>query len=249
MSPRLRELDRVLQEAAALARSERPSMRPELKGDGSLVTTVDRAVETFLREALPQVVPNVGFWGEEFGHDETDATSRWLVDPIDGTSNFTYGSPLWGVSICLIEDGVLTLGGVALPDLNETYLGELGGGAFLNGNPLSPIPPGPVKPEQLLSYGETLLVQYGPDAFPGKMRLGGAFVIDGCFVLSQRFRGMVARRERLYDVAAIVVMARELGADIRYADGQPFDEAVLAKGGKIDRAWVIFPQDSDFSLP
>ncbi|CAN5629561.1 inositol monophosphatase family protein [soil metagenome] len=249
MSPRLRELDRVLAEAASLALAERPKMRSELKPDGSIVTTVDRAVEMFLRKALPDVVRGVGFWGEEFGHDEGEGASRWLVDPIDGTSNFTYGSPLWGISIALIEDGKLTLGAVALPDLHETYMGELGGGTTLNGVPLPPIPPGEIRPEQLLSYGEYLLIDYGPDAFPGKMRIGGAFVVDGCFVLTQRLRGMIARRERLYDAAAVVLMARELGADVRYADGRPFDEHELAKGGKITDAWAILPRDSGFHLP
>lgn len=249
MSPRLRELERVLAEAADLARAERPSMHPELKGDGSIVTTVDRAVETFLRGALPNVVGDVGFWGEEFGHDGTDATSRWLVDPVDGTSNFSYGSPLWGISVGLVEDGELTVGGIVLPDLNETYLGERGGGATMNGAPLPLIPPGPVKPQELLSYGEPLLVDYGPAAFPGKMRLSGAFVIDGCFVLSQRFRGLIGRRERLYDVAAVVVMARELGADVRYADGTPFNDRELAQGGPIHGAWTVLPKDSGFHLP
>lgn len=225
-----------------MAQSERTRLVKGLKPDGSIVTNGDRAVETWLREKLPTLVPGTTVWGEEFGFDDAGPNGRWLVDPVDGTSNYAYGSPLWGVSIALEVGGRLKLGAVNLPDLGELYLGEDGGGAFLNGEPLSPIVPGPIRPEELTSYNER--VAGALTDVPGKQRLSGAFVIDGTFTIRGRYRALVAMREKLYDVAACVVFARELGMDVRYVDGSPFQERELLVDRHIGRPWGILPAQS-----
>jgi len=241
-SDKLIELQRLADEAGRLAQSERQRLARELKPDGSIVTNADRAVETWLREKLPAFIPGTTVWGEEFGFDEAGENGRWLVDPVDGTSNFAFGSPLWGVSIGFEVGGRLKMGVVALPDLGETYLGEDGGGAFLNGERLPQIPPGPIRPEELTSYNDTVVRKL--TSVPGKMRLSGAFVVDGTFTVHQRYRALVAIRERMYDVAACVVLAREVGADVRYIDGAPFEEKELMRDEKIGRLWGILPRDS-----
>jgi fructose-1,6-bisphosphatase/inositol monophosphatase family enzyme len=80
------------------------------------------------------------------------------------------------------------------------------------------------------------------------MRCTGAFVVEGAFVLQQRFRGLVGLREKLYDVAPCVLMALELGADVRYADGSPFLLEELKTDVHITEPWLIFPADSGFFL-
>lgn len=244
MTDRLAELGRLATEAGALAQAERGRLVRELKPDGSIVTNGDRTVETLLRERLPALVAETTVWGEEFGFAEAGPGGRWLVDPIDGTSNYSYGSPLWGVSIALEIGGRLTLGAVALPDLGELYLAEDGGGAFVNGEPLAPVDPGPIRPEHLTSYNEHVAARL--TGVPGKQRLSGAFVIDGTFAVRGRYRALVAMREKLYDVAACVVMAREVGMDVRYVDGAPFEERALLKDEKIGRPWGILPAGSGF---
>jgi myo-inositol-1(or 4)-monophosphatase len=240
-SDKLIELQRLADEAGRLAQSERERLTRELKRDGSIVTNADKAVEIWLREKLTAFIPGTTVWGEEFGFEDAGENGRWLVDPVDGTSNFAFGSPLWGVSVGFEVGGRLKMGAVALPDLGETYLGEDGGGAFLNGQPLPPIPPGPVRPEELTSYNDTVVQKL--TSVPGKMRLSGAFVVDGTFTVRQRYRALVAVREKLYDVAACVVMAREVGADVRYIDGSTFDEKELMRDEKIGRLWGILPRD------
>lgn len=245
MTDRLAELGRLAAEAGALAQAERTRLTPELKPDGSIVTNGDRAVETWLRERLPAFVADTTVWGEEFGFAEAGSGGRWLVDPIDGTSNYSYGSPLWGVSIALEVGGRLTLGAVALPDLGELYLAEDGAGAFLNGEPLALVAPGPIRPEHLTSFNEHVAARLRD--VPGKQRLSGAFVVEGTFTVRGRYRALVAMREKLYDVAACVVMARECGMDVRYIDGTPFEERALLKDEKIGRPWGILPMGSGFS--
>lgn len=243
MTDRLAALGRLAAEAGALAQEERTRLVRELKGDGSIVTNGDRAVERWLRERLPALVPDTTVWGEEFGFEEAGPGGRWLVDPVDGTSNYSYGSPLWGVSIGLEIEGRLKLGAVALPDLGELYLAEDGGGAFLNGEPLAPVEPGPIRAHEITSYNDAIEVL---GTIPGKQRIAGAFVIDGTFVVRGRYRAVVAMREKLYDVAACVVMAREVGMDVRYIDGSPFEEKELLKDQKIGTPWGILPRDSGF---
>ena len=213
----------------------------ELKPDGSIVTNGDRAVETWLRRELTALVPGTTVWGEEFGFEETGREGRWLVDPIDGTSNYSYNSPLWGVSIALEVGGRLKLGAVHLADLDELYLAEDGEGAFANGERLPTIRAGRIRPEEVTGYNETIARTLRD--VPGKQRLSGAFVVDGTFTVRGRYRALVAMNEKLYDVAACVALAREVGLDVRYIDGSSFVERELMQDERIGRPWGILPRD------
>lgn len=244
----LLELAEISHRAAKVALEIRSKISLELKGDGSIVTEADRATELFLREVLPQWMPGTTVSGEEFGYTSPGENGVWVIDPIDGTSNFSYGSPLWGVSIGLVRDNLPILGAVFLPDLNETFLGEKGGGAFRNGKPLMPIPPAPIRPEELVSYCEWVLPYYSPEVIPGKQRCVGAAVIDATWVACQRYRGLIGVREKLHDLAASLVINSELGADIRYANGEPLLIEPLLDGRQVDSPWITFPQGSSFGL-
>jgi myo-inositol-1(or 4)-monophosphatase len=246
-SPLLTSLGDLTRRAGLLAQDERESLSRELKPDGSIVTTADRAVETFLRKELPCLIDGTGVWGEEFGFEEEGPEGLWVVDPIDGTSNFAFGSPLWGVSVGLIRGEQIDLGAIYLPDLDELYLAESGHGVFRNGLCLPPIKPGPILDEELVSYGDSLIREFPKVRFPGRMRCSGAFVVDGTFVASQRYRGLVGNRERLYDIAPCVLMGQELGAEVRYADGSPMSISALLNS-RIQRPWLIFPSATGFKI-
>ena len=242
----LPELAEIVLQAGKIAQEKRLELKTQLKPDGSILTNADQAVEEFLRERLTHLIPGSTVWGEEFGHENEGAGGQWLVDPVDGTSNFSFGSPLWGVSVGLMSDAQIDLGAVFLPDLDELYLSARGGGVTCNGKPLPPIPPGPVQRHELVSYNDQVLSKYSD--LPGKMRHAGAFVIDGCFVAQQRYRGLIGIRERLYDIAACVLFGLELGADVRYADGTPIDFVALQANVKIRQPWIIFPKESGLFL-
>jgi myo-inositol-1(or 4)-monophosphatase len=248
LSHRAVALGEIARAAGVIAQESRRNLVRELKPDGSIVTNGDRDVETWLRKELPVFQPQTGFWGEEFGHEDAGEHGLWLVDPVDGTSNFSFGSPLWGVSIALLLRGEMEVGAIFLPDLDELYVAERGNGATMNGKPIPMIPPGPVQAHELVSYGDNLARLFPQVKVPGKMRLTGAFVIDGTFTAVQRFRGLVGHRERLYDVAACVVIGREAGAEIRYVDGSKFDLDALSKPIQIQKPWMIFPRESGFAV-
>jgi myo-inositol-1(or 4)-monophosphatase len=244
-TPLLDEFASILGRAGRIAQEARTDFGRELKPDGSIVTNGDRLVEEFLRDELPAFVSGSTVWGEELGFAAPGEGGLWVVDPVDGTSNYAFGSPIWGVTAALIQDGRLTLGGVVLPDLGEIYLAGRGQGGFRNGTPLQPLPPGPIRPEELVSYSDAILRAFGDHPWPGKVRCSGAFVVDGVWVASGRFRGLVGMNERLYDVGACVLLAEELGAEVRYADGAGFDLGpLMAAPDPIGRPWVIFPRES-----
>jgi myo-inositol-1(or 4)-monophosphatase len=245
-SDRAAALQEIVAQAGKVAQKGRLRLDSELKPDGSIVTNADREVELFLRSQLQAFAPGTTIWGEEFGYEEEGPEGLWVLDPVDGTSNFRFGSPLWGVSVGLVRNGEILLGCIALPDLQESYVAEKGLGSYMNGVRMKPIPAGPIEAHELVTYGDGLLHAYPDIKPPGKMRLTGAFVIDGAFTCMQRFRGLIGRRERLYDIAVCVLMGQECNADIRYTDGSEFNIKELCTPEQIKKPWLIFPRDSGF---
>ncbi len=242
----LPELERIAREAGGIALANRPRGDFRLKPDGSIVTNGDIEVEKYLREVLPPLVPGTTVWGEEFGFSEPGEGGLWALDPIDGTSNFAFGSPLWGVSIALIQDGKVAFSALNLPDLGELYLAARGKGATLNGKPLPLIPPGPVLAHQLVSFNDHAVRALPGTKIPGKMRMAGAVATDMAITARPRNRGLIGVREKLYDIAAGLLILEELGADIRYSTGEPLVVGDLIRDSKIGRPWIVFPAESGF---
>ena len=241
------DLEAVARKAGKIAQEARQVLSRELKPDGSIVTNGDRVVEEFLRVELPKIV-DAPIWGEEFGYATESEKGVWTVDPVDGTTNYSFDSPLWGVSIALVKGDAVELGAVFLPDLDEMYLASLGGGSFCNGNRMAPIPKGPIEKFETVSYNDNVLQRCPGEKLPGKMRCSGAFVVDGAFVAQQRYRGLIGVREKLYDMAACVCICRELCADVRYLDGEPLSISARREDQAIAKPWVIFPAETGFVL-
>jgi myo-inositol-1(or 4)-monophosphatase len=247
LDPFLEAIQTALREAGRVAQESRKSLQKELKPDGSIVTNGDRAAEEFLRKELAQIRP-APIWGEEFGYAEESDQGLWTVDPVDGTTNFAFGSPLWGVTAAYVKNQTVEAGAVFLPDLDEMYGARRGMGVFCNGAPLRPIPPGPIERYEIVSYCDHVMKRFPEQRWPGKMRCTGAFVVEGAFVMRQRYRGLIGIREKLYDVAACLLMGLELGAEVRFAGGQPLRVKDLLADSVIEEPWVIFPAGSGFRM-
>lgn len=109
---------------------------PDMKSDDTPVTIADREAERVLRERIRQSYPAHGILGEEEGETAgTNASVRWIVDPIDGTKSFVAGVPLYGVLIGVEVEGVPRVGVIYLPALGDMIAARAGGGAFWNGRP------------------------------------------------------------------------------------------------------------------
>src|SRR5215467_13498584 len=108
-------------------------LQVSLKGPGNFVSAADHRAEEILREELGRARPGYGFLGEEGGRQEgADKTHTWVVDPLDGTTNFLHGIPQFAISIGLEREGTIIAGVIYNPANDELYTAERGKGAFLN---------------------------------------------------------------------------------------------------------------------
>ena len=240
MTQELHQLSDIVHRAGQTALLQKAGRTVEFKADGSHVTNVDRETELWLKSELLPVWLGTNSWGEEYGFEPMGENGLWLIDPIDGTTNFAHGLPLWGISVALMDQEGIRLGVIALPELSVMLCAERGKGAFWNEEPMPKIPDGEIKSSSLVSVNESFFKRLKLD-LPGKPRLSGAFVIDGAFTVKQYYRALFGVNEKLYDIASSVLAARELGGHIAFLDGEPFNELDWVKDVKIDRPWGIFP--------
>jgi len=213
-------LDRAPERAAEVA----------TKSTGTdMVTAVDRASEAFIVGTLAKERPDDGVLGEEGSSREGTTGVRWIIDPLDGTTNYLYAIPQFGVSIAVEIDGRVEAGVVAHPSIGETFTARRGGGAFCNDRPIA------VSGKEDLS---TALIGTG---FPYEaerrreaarwlvpilpsvrdIRRGGAASIDLCWVACGRLDGYYEAGLAPWDVAAGDLIAREAGAETSDFEGGP----------------------------
>ncbi len=213
------------------------------KSARDLVTDADVAVENYLKQALGEHCPEYGFWGEESGQT-ANQTSRWIVDPIDGTHSFSKGQYFWGISVALEVDGELVMGVVYGPALDDYYCAEKGQGARKNGKPIR------VSDEtdlgaSMVGTGFACLRQYLEDnnlqrfariaqATTGQRRYGSA-ALDLCLVADGQLDAFWEQELNLYDVAAGALIALEAGASVTDFSGNSgvFPKQILVTNGKI----------------
>jgi myo-inositol-1(or 4)-monophosphatase len=217
----------------------------EYKGDVDLVTAADRASEKLIVERLHARWPEHDLVGEEGARSDTGADYRWYVDPLDGTTNFAHGYPVFCVSIALVrKDEQLEVGVLYDPARDEMFAAERGQGATLNGKPLH-ISKTTTLAESLLGtgfpshkrhknpnihfYQQLTLRSHG-------VRRAGSAALDLANVASGRYDGFWEFNLNPWDTAAGALLVQEAGGVITRFDGSPFrldSREVLASNGLI----------------
>lgn len=225
----LEEVKNLVIEAGKLAQHLADDFTLETKSDDSFVTNADRAVESFLRERLANLLPGAGFFGEEEGFTNRQARQLWAIDPIDGTSNYVFGIPLWGVSVALIEDENIRLGVISLPVLGEVYWAEKGAGAYLNGKPIRAVNSEEFTSEDVICYASDAVNADLLRIMPGRPRCFGSAVVKLAWTAAGRVRGAISLG-RLYDLAAGLLICHEAGCQTRYLSGEEWHLGHLTGG-------------------
>jgi len=213
------------------------------KGPGDFVSQADLKSEEILREELEKARPGYGFLGEEGGLDEgSDKTHRWIVDPLDGTTNFLHAIPHFAVNIALERDGAGIVAGLTFnPISNEMFWAEKGKGAFLNTEKRLRVSARRKLDESLIATGIPFTGKPGHGVFlkelhqmtqrvAGVRRFGSA-ALDLAYVAAGRFDGYWERGLKPWGMAAGWLIVTESGGVITTADGATFtleDGAVLA---------------------
>jgi myo-inositol-1(or 4)-monophosphatase len=229
----------VRKAARALARDfgEVEQLQVSLKGPANFVSVADRRAEDTLRRELLKARPGYGFLGEEGGLIEgSDKTHTWIVDPLDGTTNFLHGIPHFASSIALRREGTIVAGVIYNPISDELFVAERGKGAFLNDKRLRVAArqrleeavighgmPHQGRGDVMLSRKEIAAVQ---DKVVALRRFGSA-ALDLAFVAAGRFDAFWDRDLSSWDMAAGVLLVREAGGFVTDLDG---GQEMFAKG-------------------
>lgn len=204
------------------------NLQVSMKGAGDFVSNADRKAEETIREMLMEARPNYGWLGEESDPVEgKDPTRRWIVDPLDGTTNFLNGIPHWAISIALEHKGEIIAGVVHDPVKDEIFVAESGTGAWMNDRRLRVS--GRRKVSQMLfgtgfPYGakpgltETLREMAHVLPMTAGVRRQGAAALDLAYVAFGRLDGFWERALQPWDIAAGIILVREAGGFVGTLD-------------------------------
>jgi myo-inositol-1(or 4)-monophosphatase len=209
----------------------RRRVKIEYKGDADLVTEADRSSEALIRKRIQEKWPEHDILGEEGGFVDTGSEYRWYVDPLDGTTNFAHGFPVFCVSMALEHKGQRIAGVIYDPTRDEMFTAATGSGARLNGEV--------IKISQTKTLAESLVATGFPSHKRHKnpnihfyhqitlkthgVRRAGSAALDLCCVASGRFDGFWEFNLNPWDTAAGVLIVEEAGGRVTDFSGGPFN--------------------------
>lgn len=230
-----RELEVAIAAAEAAGRLLRSTFgqdqEVEYKGETELVTEADKNAEQKIKAVLEEAFPNYAMLTEESGNLKGEGDACWIVDPLDGTTNFVHSLPFFCTSIALERQGEIVLGVVHDPMATQTYAAERGGGATLNGRP--------IRVSDTDELSRALLGTSFPDD-PGEvprgldlferfanlargMRRLGSGALDLCYVAAARLDGCYEQGFSAWDIAAGVLIIEEAGGEVSDYQGSRLD--------------------------
>jgi myo-inositol-1(or 4)-monophosphatase len=244
------EMSAIAREAGALLMDYfHQHLKIEYKGDADLVTAADRAAEKLIRERIAQKWPTHDVLGEEQGLNDRGGEYRWYVDPLDGTTNFAHGFPMFCVSMALerrlaASEAVRIAGVIYDPTRDELFSAEKGKGAHLNGKRIHVSKTTALK-ESLVATGfpshkrhknPNIYFYHQITLHSHGVRRAGSAALDLCTVAAGRFDGFWEFNLNPWDTAAGVLIVEEAGGKVTRFDGSPFElnsRETLASNGLI----------------
>jgi len=224
--------------ARALKRDfgELEKLQVSLKGPANFVTSADRRAEETLFQELSKARPGYGFLGEEGGAREgADTSHRWIVDPLDGTTNFLHGIPQFAIAIALEREGAVIAGLVYNPASEEMFIAEKGKGAFMNEQRIRVAGRKRLADAVIacglphIGRGDLVLARQETGAMQEQvagLRRFGAAALDLAWVAAGRLDGYWERDIKPWDIAAGLILVREAGGFVTGCEGN--DDAIAS---------------------
>jgi myo-inositol-1(or 4)-monophosphatase len=222
----------------------------EYKAEFNPVTEVDRLCEKSIIRTILEAYPDHDILTEESPFEGKGSPWRWIIDPLDGTTNYFHGFPFFCVSIGMEVEGEVKLGVVYIPTLDELFSAEKGKGAYLNGNRISVSRIDDLN-RSFLCTGFPYDVRHHADFYLRffrefitrcfAIRRPGSAAIDLCYVAAGRFEGFWELKLHAWDVAAGSLMVTEAGGKVTDFQCRPFNiysEEILATNGLIHQAML-----------
>ena len=227
--------------------------RVDKKGSIDLVTEIDLACERMCRDTIAERFPDHDILAEELGAStpgRTPSRFRWVFDPLDGTTNYAHGLPIYCSSLALEIDGRAEVAAIYDPTRRELFTAERGEGAYVNGRGLQPSSTAAVIDSLLVTgfpytvreEGGELVALFGHFLRRARAvrRLGSA-ALDLCYVAAGRFEAFWEQHLKPWDVAAGALIVEEAGGRVTGMDGGPFDPAaahLIASNGHVHAEMV-----------
>jgi myo-inositol-1(or 4)-monophosphatase len=218
------------------------------KADGSLVTQSDRWADGELRRLLLKTFPDHGVLSEEVEHIFPEQDWCWIIDPIDGTTNFTRGIPLWAISLGLLYKGTPVFGHVYVPSLEQRFhgywLGESGlagpSGAFLDHHPIHSSCEQPSGSQFFSLCARSTRILHSSTPFPCKLRMLGVATYNLLTVAAGISLGAVEATPKIWDIAAVWVITQAAGAVWTPLTHQPIFPLTVGKDyGKVSYPTLV----------
>ena len=219
----LEALGALLDRVAERQRQDFGQLDSEAKPDGSLITACDRWSDAQLVEGLAALYPGEGVLSEEGSQRVPDSHAYWVVDPLDGTTNFAAGIPYWAISLARFEAGVPVLAVLDVPPLRQRIVAIRGGGAWRKGKRLQP----PAARHQvagcasLCSRSIGVLQKLPQQRFPGKIRLLGVASLNLVSVAMGQTVSALEATPKIWDLAAAWLVLQELQCPLRWLRRDP----------------------------
>lgn len=250
LSPLMSIMHRASEKAAkSLLRDfgEVEQLQVSVKGPGDFVSAADRRSEQIIYQELMKARPSFSFLMEESGAvGPKDAEARWIIDPLDGTTNFLHGIPHWAISIALEKDGEIIAGLIHDPVKNEIFFAERGGGAFMTDrrirvsgrHDLDQAVVGywaaqPGRADEKTYQGDLVKIRSRVAGF----RVMGAASLDAAYVAAGRYDAYFQHDLKPWDIAAAAVIVREAGGKII---GYPNEADPVHSGGVLASNQPLF---------
>ena len=255
------DLIKVTERAIALVREVGEYIRSEAakfdynvveeKGLNDLVSYVDKSAEQKLVDGLTNILPEAGFITEEGTAGHASEQYKWVIDPLDGTTNFTHGLPVYSVSVALLDGEELISGIVYEINKDEMFYATKNGGAWLNNSPIK-VSKRPKLSESLLATGFPYYDFDQMEAYlkilnefmqttHGLRRMGSA-AVDLAYVACGRFEGFFEYNLNAWDVAAGCLLVKEAGGDVidfKSGDNYLFGREIIAGGNVLEEMQAV----------
>lgn len=213
----------LVDQVAERQRQDFGRLASDLKADGSLITECDRWSDATLAAGLAEIFPRDGLLSEEGSTSVPEAPGFWVVDPLDGTTNFSVGLPIWAISMARIENGRPVAALLDVPPLGQRLLALRGQGVWSNGQPLAP----PAPPRHGCRCASLCSRSIGvlrrvPEPFPAKTRMLGVASLNLLGVGLGTMAAALEATPRIWDLAAVWLILEELGCRLHALGSDPF---------------------------
>tara|TARA_Y100001968_G_scaffold323627_1_gene361624 strand:- start:181 stop:1005 length:825 start_codon:yes stop_codon:yes gene_type:complete len=199
------------------------NINTDLKPDGTLITECDRWSDSKIVEGIKTIAPNEGILSEEGSKKVPDSSAFWVVDPLDGTTNFAAGIPYWAISIARFVNGQPETALLDIPALNKRIIAIKGKGAWLNNKPIKKIKDNLINSECISLCSRSIrILQLNPNqSFPGKIRLLGVSSLNMTSVALGQTIGALEATPKIWDLAAAWLILKELNCCVEWLDKNP----------------------------